>query len=119
MHIGARPPRGFAALSPERRRAIAAEGGRARRSGGAPYTITRENAKAYARRRWDLAGSIGELSLGRRLGVALQRVSIAELARRSTLARSTIRDAIGGRRITKATAQKLDRALDALEGGTT
>ncbi|MDP3274086.1 MAG: hypothetical protein Q8Q09_02755 [Deltaproteobacteria bacterium] len=107
--------RGFAALDPQRRRAIASSGGRARRDRGASYSITRDNARALAESRWNLAGTLADSSLGRRVGSALQSMSIAALSRAARISHSTLRDALAGRRITKRTASSLMVALDAIE----
>jgi general stress protein YciG len=47
----ARKPRGFAALSPERRREIAASGGRQAHALGVAHQFTSDEARAAAQRR--------------------------------------------------------------------
>jgi general stress protein YciG len=48
--VPARKPRGFAAISPERRREISAAGGKAAHAAGAAHQFTTEEAQAAGRK---------------------------------------------------------------------
>ncbi|MFO0562439.1 MAG: hypothetical protein U0269_30765 [Polyangiales bacterium] len=111
------PPRrrqGLAVLPPEQRSRIAADGGRARRASGAPYSITLDNARAIAALRWRDAVAL-PAELRDRLLAALDRYTATHVANEARLARSTVCDAAGGGRVTAATTDALRRALATLE----
>jgi hypothetical protein len=114
MNVSPRRRQGLAVLAPEHRSRIAAEGGRARRRSGAPYSITQDNARAIAALRWRDAVPLAP-DLRARLVAALERFTATHVANEAKLARSTVCDALGGGRVTKATATALDRALARLE----
>jgi hypothetical protein len=114
MNEHPRRRQGLAVLLPEQRSRIAADGGRVRRASGAPYSITHEDARAVAALRWRDAVAL-PTDLHARLVAALQRFTATQVANDAGIARSTVCDAAGGARFTKATATALAAALDRLE----
>jgi butyrate kinase len=108
-----RRPRGFAALPPTVRSKYAARGGRARRVAGAPYSITSENAKELAARRWLDAQPLAD-DVRAELAALVAKTSASAVAMAAGIARSTVTDALGGARVTGSTATALQRALERL-----
>jgi hypothetical protein len=111
MNEARRSPQGFAALAPEHRRRIASLGGHARRTSGAPYAITPDNARAIAERRWSTLAVLDDDARSQ-LARCVARLTATVVARVAGVARSTLQDALRGARITPSTAQHIARVLE-------
>ncbi len=99
-------------MPPPVRAKYSAKGGRARRLHGAAYSITSENARELAAKRWFDAQPL-PAAVRSALEALVAKSTASAVALSCGIARSTLTDALGGARVTRATSDAIQRVLAA------